>query len=542
MKRVKVILLAAAGMALATSLAVVAGPAGAQPAPPVGPPRIDLGHGYGTIGQAVQPTKAAVVPKGGIVYSRANDLWITSPDGKVTRRLTFNGTTRSPWRDPSMSTNGTVVAFRTSTYSVGGEDNARSTIYRLNQAGKILSSFRPRQQNSGDPGVLRGGGIATLAVSPDGSSIAWEEQWACVQNGIGVCNYVEIAKPDGSDSDLIGRKADMTFSHDPSWAARANNTLLFSRSRNGISYYDVGTDLRRARPPEWFGYPDFNMRYDPAERAGLLAVVGAFDSDVGNVDAIEILRTNGARPAQPTPICYLLGPAGLFHDPSWGPNGYLAWTEREERPDRPRGTGEGLWVGKIEAHDNNTCTLTLINGSSPSPVKADAVRAEWGSRFDSAARRGRSASVLEVSAGSGVTHSISVQRSGTTYTVKDAKSHAIAAGTACKRRTASTVRCTLSQARRIVLTGGDQADKLTVRGTRPVQISAGRGADVVTTGSGADKVTAGPGSDKVTTGAGKDTVEVRDGERDVVNCGAGRDRVTADGLDVLTSCETVDRG
>jgi len=37
--------------------------------------------------------------------------------------------------------------------------------------------------------------------------------------------------------------------------------------------------------------------------------------------------------------------------------------------------------------------------------------------------------------------------------------------------------------------------------------------------------------------AGNDTINVVDGRRDVVDCGAGRDRVHADRRDVLRNCE-----
>jgi Ca2+-binding RTX toxin-like protein len=62
-------------------------------------------------------------------------------------------------------------------------------------------------------------------------------------------------------------------------------------------------------------------------------------------------------------------------------------------------------------------------------------------------------------------------------------------------------------------------------------IVGGRGNDVISGGSGADVIDGGPGSD---------TIKVADGERDVVNCGAGRDRVVADPFDKVSNCEVVD--
>jgi hypothetical protein len=48
------------------------------------------------------------------------------------------------------------------------------------------------------------------------------------------------------------------------------------------------------------------------------------------------------------------------------------------------------------------------------------------------------------------------------------------------------------------------------------------------------------GADTVATGAGRDVVRTRDGARDRVSCGPGRDRVLADALDdVAADCERV---
>jgi Ca2+-binding RTX toxin-like protein len=65
------------------------------------------------------------------------------------------------------------------------------------------------------------------------------------------------------------------------------------------------------------------------------------------------------------------------------------------------------------------------------------------------------------------------------------------------------------------------------------RILGGRGNDVIFGGSGADYLAGGPGSD---------TINAADGERDVVDCGAGRDRVIADPFDIVRHCEVVDTG
>lgn len=72
-------------------------------------------------------------------------------------------------------------------------------------------------------------------------------------------------------------------------------------------------------------------------------------------------------------------------------------------------------------------------------------------------------------------------------------------------------------------------------------VDAGPGGDTVFGGAGHDVVLGGAGADRIVAGAGDDRIDAADGERDVVNCGAGRDRVTADWDDALTGCELVTR-
>ena len=65
----------------------------------------------------------------------------------------------------------------------------------------------------------------------------------------------------------------------------------------------------------------------------------------------------------------------------------------------------------------------------------------------------------------------------------------------------------------------------------------GADADRITTRGGRQELTGGPGSDVLLAGSGPDLVHAADGERDVVNCGRGRDRVEADAFDRLEGCE-----
>jgi Tol biopolymer transport system component len=90
------------------------------------------------------------------------------------------------------------------------------------------------------------------------------------------------------------------------------------------------------------------------------------------------------------------------------------------------------------------------------------------------------------------------------------------------------------------LVGTVRADRICAR-PGPDRIDGGPGNDSIDAGSGADTVIGGRGRDTIRGGGGGDLIYVRDGERDVVNCGTEQDTVVADQLDVLRHCERVTR-
>jgi hypothetical protein len=70
----------------------------------------------------------------------------------------------------------------------------------------------------------------------------------------------------------------------------------------------------------------------------------------------------------------------------------------------------------------------------------------------------------------------------------------------------------------------------------------GAGDDKLDGGSGNDMLTGGAGADLLLGGDGSDTIYAADGERDVIDCGAGRDRAVVDSVDKVTNCEVVQAG
>ena len=83
----------------------------------------------------------------------------------------------------------------------------------------------------------------------------------------------------------------------------------------------------------------------------------------------------------------------------------------------------------------------------------------------------------------------------------------------------------------------------TLRGRAGADVLRGTaGPDVISGRGGNDRLYGGKGRDRLDGGAGNDSIYARDGVRDVIRCGPGRDRVSADRTDsVARDCEVVTR-
>jgi uncharacterized delta-60 repeat protein len=91
-----------------------------------------------------------------------------------------------------------------------------------------------------------------------------------------------------------------------------------------------------------------------------------------------------------------------------------------------------------------------------------------------------------------------------------------------------------------VLRGLAGADCLTGGAGRD-RVDGGAGNDKLKGGAGTDSLNGGAGRNSYAAGAGNDRVNARNGVRETVNCGAGRDSVRADRSDRLRGCERVNR-
>jgi hypothetical protein len=90
------------------------------------------------------------------------------------------------------------------------------------------------------------------------------------------------------------------------------------------------------------------------------------------------------------------------------------------------------------------------------------------------------------------------------------------------------------------LTGTAGADLIYGRNGNDTLVG-GRGNDILNGGRGNDLLDGGPGLDRLYGGPGNDTLRARDGHRDVVDCGPGRDLARVDRADSVSGCETIIR-
>lgn len=86
--------------------------------------------------------------------------------------------------------------------------------------------------------------------------------------------------------------------------------------------------------------------------------------------------------------------------------------------------------------------------------------------------------------------------------------------------------------------GGAGNDRI-VGGRGNDRISGGARNDRLSGQSGRDRIAGGSGRDRISGGSGRDRIRSRDGRVDRVDCGSGRDTVSADRFDRLRRCERI---
>jgi CSLREA domain-containing protein len=98
--------------------------------------------------------------------------------------------------------------------------------------------------------------------------------------------------------------------------------------------------------------------------------------------------------------------------------------------------------------------------------------------------------------------------------------------------------CLVARASRPFAASSDGDDRL-FGGAGQDSLIGGGGDDLLDGGGGDDRLAGGAGRNVYRGGAGKDTILARNGKRESIDCGAGKDRATVDRADRVKGCETV---
>ncbi len=89
--------------------------------------------------------------------------------------------------------------------------------------------------------------------------------------------------------------------------------------------------------------------------------------------------------------------------------------------------------------------------------------------------------------------------------------------------------------------GGSGNDRVS-GGSGRDRVSGNSGGDILSGGPSGDRISGGSGRDRIAGNSGNDRIGARDGRRDRVNCGSGRDFVRADSFDAIRrNCERVSK-
>jgi hypothetical protein len=281
---------------------------------------------------------------GSIVYIKANNVWLARPDGSGAVPVTTDGTADVPYRAPSESDTGVIVAAK------GGD------VIRMAQNGQVLGSFEPPTLPSTTGTALSGPFVNDLAISPDGTKIAYTRYM--YQCPAGVSCGVRYGS---AVTDAGGTLSPATYGSDffrtPSWVG--NGRLLESA---GFGHQMILRDLGGAGQT-WFNDTDvFQGGTDLADGelspdGQWLAAVRGYGSSSHIIwYAVQGNAAAGAVPPPPAFRCNTSEEAGL-NDPTWSPDSRaLAWE-----------SAEGIWMLPDAAACENSPAPALVAPGGKEP-------------------------------------------------------------------------------------------------------------------------------------------------------------------------------
>jgi len=300
--------------------------------------------GAGSSGAVGAPAKRAS-GGGTLVFVKDSNIWLSNGDGTGARALTTDGNSTSPYVSPSQSETGIIAAGRL------------DQIIRMDQSGHVLNRMNPAPLPSSISGHPIDGNLQEVAISPDGSLIAYT-----------MTKYLTPPAADSGYRSATGYTAaagftesgarGSTFFEDPSWIGNAR-TL----QGGGYGSQVMIDDLNPTDPVHWFDDTDIvgndiytltkdlgNSELSPNGR--YVAAIRGYDTDT----SVSWYRVNGdaiaaSPPPVPTPVCAV--PGAHLDDPTWAPDSdSMAWAGPE-----------GIWV-RAGVEDCSAAPQLLIPGGS----------------------------------------------------------------------------------------------------------------------------------------------------------------------------------
>jgi len=260
---------------------------------------------------------AHAAPSGGgsIVYIKDHNVWITDGDGSTHRQVTRGGTAADPWRSPTQSDAGVVVAHRA------------GAIYRMNQRGEVFNAFSPPKLFDAIGTPLSGRDLTETAISPDGTKIAYTYYKYALAKKRWATGFT------AADHATDPMKYDIAFFDKPSWVTNSR-VALSHWYRNKAHLVDLGQ-----REIPWFNESFYTP--NPKELTDLEVsrdgqwTVGV-RGDVGDQSVVVIHNEGDVRTSTHpwTPVFGVTDPCnigladGNLTSPTIAPDGsVVAWAE-----------------------------------------------------------------------------------------------------------------------------------------------------------------------------------------------------------------------
>jgi WD40-like Beta Propeller Repeat len=263
------------------------------------------------IGAAALASLVAAAPAAAdsIAYIKDHDVWVAEPDGSSQHQVTTDGTASWAYGSPSQADDGTIVARK-------GTD-----IVRLRQNGQVLSSFDP-PDTTDSAGQLIGGTPSGVAVSPDGSRVAYSYHQANCPPGVS-CGVRYVTLYSHSDRATPPETFGKLFRNSPSWVSN-DRILAFGGFLNQVNHDSPGgydDDVH------WFD--DMDM-FDPSTDLG--------DGELSRQgDRFAAVRGYGAS----THLMFYKVTQNVISGAPSGPPAYACNTGEEQTLDSPTWSPDG---------------------------------------------------------------------------------------------------------------------------------------------------------------------------------------------------------